>query len=396
VNILIYSKYSTYIAARVGGAETSFRHIAEKLVERGHHVTYLTSSNSKQNTQEETCIAGVTVVFYSRFRDLSSSKSRSWLPGKSARKRWMETILLENIQKYSIDLVYTHYDLQALKALLNIRDATAQTAPFKVVMRMGGLKWHNESLNRKSRKRDYEHVFSSVDSINYNTPGLETLCLKSAEESDFRFSPRDSFVGDIGARTTIVTPAIARKAPQETLNVVVATRFSSYQKRQDILVESIRLLDSSVKVDLMLIGTGPEQENIEAKIKQYGLGDIIKIMPFVEQTKLWQMLRSADLLCHPCEFEGLSKIIAESMLLGLPVLASKVMPLTDYINDNHTGYLVKNEPAAWAKKLTEIYRNQESLYDIAKSAQSFAVRHYDVDRNIAVYETQFSRIISQA
>ena len=72
-------------------------------------------------------------------------------------------------------------------------------------------------------------------------------------------------------------------------------------------------------------------------------------------------MRRADLLCHPCEHEGVSKIILEAMMLGLPVLASDVPPLPDYVIEGETGYRVANTPEAWAAKLVEIAAAKDRL-----------------------------------
>ena len=57
----------------------------------------------------------------------------------------------------------------------------------------------------------------------------------------------------------------------------------------------------------------------------------------------------------------MSKIILEAMMLGLPVLASDVPPLPDYVIEGETGYRVANTPEAWAAKLVEIAAAKERL-----------------------------------
>ena len=48
-------------------------------------------------------------------------------------------------------------------------------------------------------------------------------------------------------------------------------------------------------------------------------------------------------------------------MLGLPVLASDVPPLPDYVIEGETGYRVANTPEAWAAKLVEIAAAKERL-----------------------------------
>jgi glycosyltransferase involved in cell wall biosynthesis len=160
-------------------------------------------------------------------------------------------------------------------------------------------------------------------------------------------------------------------------------------------VEAIKILKGKFRFEVLMIGDGPERETIEAKIMEYGLNGIIQIRPFVNQEELWLILRDADLLCHPCDYEGLSKIVVESMTIGLPVLVSDVVPLNEYIEDNHTGYLVSNTPFEWAKKIENIFSDYETYSCVAREARKFALDFFDPDKNVKIYEEQFSRILIQ-
>ena len=48
-------------------------------------------------------------------------------------------------------------------------------------------------------------------------------------------------------------------------------------------------------------------------------------------------------------------------MLGLPVLASDVPPLPDYVIEGETGYRVANTPEAWAARLVEIAAAKDRL-----------------------------------
>jgi hypothetical protein len=173
MNILIYSKHSVYGSVRIGGAETSLRLMGEKLVERGHDVFYLTSSSDAKSKKIELSVShGVRVIFYPPFGNLFFQRIKKKLFGKKARRDWLDGVMSRLIVKNSIDLVYVPYDLEALDALLGLRD----THGFKIVMRMAGLKWYEKGKSSEAKKHRYERIFNAVDSINYNTPSLKDVC----------------------------------------------------------------------------------------------------------------------------------------------------------------------------------------------------------------------------
>jgi glycosyltransferase involved in cell wall biosynthesis len=160
-------------------------------------------------------------------------------------------------------------------------------------------------------------------------------------------------------------------------------------------VEALGLIKDRLPFRLTMIGTGGTRAAIERRVAALGISDRTRIVPFMPQEDLWATLRQADLLCHPCDHEGVSKIIIESMMLGLPVLASDVPPLPDYVIEGETGYRVANTPDAWASKLLEIAGNKAGLVPLSQSARGFVETHYDMTRNIDLYETRF-RALAEA
>ena len=89
----------------------------------------------------------------------------------------------------------------------------------------------------------------------------------------------------------------------------------------------------------------------------------------------------------------MSKIILEAMMLGLPVLASDVPPIPDYVIEGETGYRVANTPEAWAAKLVEIAGAKERLAPLAARARAFVEATYDVTRNVERYEAAFRSLV---
>ncbi len=173
----------------------------------------------------------------------------------------------------------------------------------------------------------------------------------------------------------------------------MATRFSSYQKRQDILVEAVNKITGKIPFKLTLIGSGPERSRIQNYIYENDLQDKITVLPFLPQVKLWNLMLKSDLLCHSVEYEGLGKIIIESMAMGLPVLTSNVTPMNSYINDGDNGFLVGNDPKLWAERIIELYDNYQKRKTVSNNSIGFIKEYYNPDKNISIYTKNFNRII---
>jgi len=121
--------------------------------------------------------------------------------------------------------------------------------------------------------------------------------------------------------------------------------------------------------------------------------DKITFLPFLPQQEVWKTILEHDLLCHACEYEGLSKIIIESMGLGMAVLASDVIPLNNYITDGVNGFLTTNSPYAWSEKIKYLSKCRDDLHKVGNNATHYIKMNYNADLNIKEYEKQFEALL---
>ena len=263
-----------------------------------------------------------------------------------------------------------------------------------IVMRMAGLGWLDALARGAGSAAEYARVFGAVDAINYLSESSRALIEAKAAEAGLGLAPRASFVADIGVSVGRVPAGWQGPSPGPGLDIVVATRFAAPQKRQDLLVEAAALVRDRLPLRITMIGTGGAREAVTRRRDALGLEGTVEIRPFVAQEELWATLRRADLLAHPCEHEGVSKIILEAMMLGLPVLASDVEPLPDYVIEGETGHRVANTPEAWAAKLVEIAGAKERLAPLAARARAFVEATYDVETNLGRYEAAFAELVA--
>src|SRR5690606_16817359 len=134
---------------------------------------------------------------------------------------------------------------------------------------------------------------------------------------------------------------------------------------------------------------------IEQLILRLNLQHRIQILPYMNQEKLKKLMLASDLLCLATDYEGLSKIVIESMSIGLPVLASDVVPLNQYIIDGDNGYLASNTVDGWKDKLTKIIKNRENLAFVSSRSIEFIETNYNSDKNILTYEKEFLTLLEK-
>lgn len=289
-------------------------------------------------------------------------------------------------------ILYVSYDRSVLRISLLVRRLIPR---IRIVMRMAGLAWYQLARNDRIARWFYIYAFRQVNSVNFISRGLEQMVQAHALRLGSQIEFRHSFVSDIG----IDLPALKRNhfddLPESPFVLVMPARFSSYQKRQDLLVEAFRLLPRSCDCRLVFIGEGDRKSLLQDLVVSYGLADRVKFLPFQNQIALFNYLKRVHLLAVATEYEGLGKIILESMSLGLPPLVSDVEPLNQYISDNNTGFLCANTPEAWAERIQQLRFNRTLLRHISTNVKEFTRKNFDSITNVGFYESAFIEVLEE-
>ena len=387
MTIILISVYSAYLEDPVGGAEISMRLLAEHLAARGHKVVYVSKDHKGGFIPRvrRKAVNGVTVYLLRLFRG-----ERLIRPIKTINDYLFMLLVKRIIRKYNAQIAYSTYDLDMPTLLLKLRH---QVCSYKIVLRMAGMYWSEACVKNPLARQAYEKIFNEIDAINYVSPGLADMVEQKIKELGMKVNFKHSFTADIG---TVLPPGRSRSyidLNNDNFTMVMAARFSRYQKRQDLLVRAVSLIDPTLPVHLYLVGDGKNRQDIQQLIQQLNLVDRISIIPFMKQNDLWQLMLRADLLCHACDYEGTSKIILESMALGLPMLVSNVAPVSDYVKNGVTGFLVANEPEAWAEKIKWLITAKAARASVSQNAMEYIAANFNPVVNAAVYEQHFASLI---
>lgn len=106
-------------------------------------------------------------------------------------------------------------------------------------------------------------------------------------------------------------------------------------------------------VKIMFVGEGYLREELEALTRQLGLSDYVIFSGF--RTDIPEITAIFDIAILASFFEGLGRVLLEAMVLGKPVIATRVGGIVDVVDDGETGILVPpNDSVALAKALIRL------------------------------------------
>jgi glycosyltransferase involved in cell wall biosynthesis len=140
-----------------------------------------------------------------------------------------------------------------------------------------------------------------------------------------------------------VDSQFADQPPQtvaESVRLVCVGRLCE-QKGQLVLLQAAQLLfKRGVQLELVLAGDGEMRVDIEALIRECGLGESVRITGWISGEQVLRELQAARALVLPSFAEGLPVVIMEAMALGRPVISTFVAGIPELLRAGQNGWLV--------------------------------------------------------
>ncbi len=128
----------------------------------------------------------------------------------------------------------------------------------------------------------------------------------------------------------------------------------------DDIIKSLTHLAPNIK--LLILGIGPLESELKILVKNLKLESRVKFVGFVQNKDLPPYLHQSDIFIRPSLSEGFGISFVEAMAAGLPVIATPVGGIVDFIIEGRIGLFceVKN-PKSIADQV-ELLINDNKLY----------------------------------
>jgi glycosyltransferase involved in cell wall biosynthesis len=146
-----------------------------------------------------------------------------------------------------------------------------------------------------------------------------------------------------------------------------------------ILIESFsKIVDNCPDSVLLLVGDGPEEENLRQLCKALNIED--KVFFVGKQLFPHDFYPLFDVFVFPSLSEGSGTVFYEAMHHRVPVICSNIRPFSDYIMDGHNGLLFKPESIdELSEKMMRIYQNALLRNTIKFNGYDLAKKHFDYE-----------------
>ncbi len=137
---------------------------------------------------------------------------------------------------------------------------------------------------------------------------------------------------------------------------------------------------------LAIIGDGPLRESLHAKIREYGLGDRVRLFGRIDDEKKQQLLHMASLYVSAAQHEGFGIVFLEAMDAGLPIVAANDGGQKDFLIPGKNAILVPPHEAPAIVQAVAAIRSDRAMQQRFSHQNKSDAALYTLERTVKEIE----------
>jgi glycosyltransferase involved in cell wall biosynthesis len=154
-------------------------------------------------------------------------------------------------------------------------------------------------------------------------------------------------------------------------------------------------LDRLAGYDLLLVGKGPQQGELEALARQGGISGRVHFAGW--RADVPQILAASRLLILPSRWEGMPNVVLQAMASGLPVLATDVEGVRELLGPQAEAQTVPyGDTPAMVARIAELLENPARAADLGRQNRLRAAEEFSVERMVAAYQSLWELLVQPA
>ena len=247
-------------------------------------------------------------------------------------------------------------------------------------------------------KRLYRAVMLALARFAFGRVDALRVISSSTAERARHYAPNTPQTRFMTFSDTDVFRATERRLPLKQAEDIVYAGVLIPRKGLHHLLSAFAKLDHP-RAQLQLVGGAENADyanQLRGQAAALSIGDRVNFAGAVSQVELARYFGAARVMVLPSLSEGLGRVVVEAMLLGTPVIGSRVGGIPDLIVDGENGYLVE------AGNETELTAALRRLYDdddvaaMGERARAFAEDFFSPEMYIAGYRKLFDLALDES
>ena len=361
----------------IGGPASFVPKIAKYLINKGHNVKIICLSDKEHLTYKD----DINVIRINRNSPIIF--------------RWLKTIVKIYSNSKKSDLIFVNgLGTETTIANLFIRK--------KVIRKIVGDPVWERVYNKNL-------IDESFDDFQENNHGLSISLQKmirnwSINKSNLIITPSQhlkNFIDKIGFDKNIFVINNGVNIEQHNkvvlenniIQLLVVSRLVS-QKNIDSIIKAVKVMENE-NIILNIVGDGSEINNLKLLVKKYELDKKINFIGKIENTKLNEYLKNADIFIQASNYEGLPHSILEAMNCEIPILSTDVGGCSVLLNKGERGYIIPMpvSEVEISEGIRTIINNKNEAKSKAKLAKNYLNQEHNFNTNAEIYHEKIKEVV---
>lgn len=357
----------------IGGVETLSVKLIPALRKRGYEVIVVTSHHYL-DLPDGAQYEGISVY---RFPFRAALATRNVDQLVEVRQR------VANLKRtFTADLV--HINAVGPSVLFHLHTHKAHPAPSLVTMHQGNLP--TEPVRRDTL------LTQTLRSANWVTC-VSSAMLAYVRQLVVETVPRSSVIyNSLEVLRLLPTPL-----PIEAPRLLCLGRLIPRKGFDLALTAFASLVDRFPRARLVIAGDGPARPELEGQAAALGLADRVDFVGWVAPDKVPELMNTATVVVMPSRQESFGLVALEAAMMARPIVATRVMGLSEVVVHQQTGLLVEPEDSkALAEAISFLLEHLDTAVYFGGEARRRALEMFNWDRCVDAYDALYRRLIQEA
>lgn len=297
--------------------------------------------------------------------------------------------MVELFQREKFDLIHSHAAIPGFAAILCSKEAYGRCIPHISTVHA----WGQEKASWMKLQDVF--ILNHVNAVHAVSHDVANFLVNEGVKKDLihpiyngcDFSRIDQLVND--------EVAVSSDEFQDKRGKFYIGTVADLSERKGIkyLIEAIAGLPAEIRncIQVILVGDGPEKENLQKRTRELGLNDVINFIGYAANPYVY--MKNFDLFVLPSLSEGLPVTLVEAMYLKIPVLTTDAQGNREIVQKGLNGMMV---PPRDSKKLTEaielFLRNKEFYTSKTQEAYKWVVENFNRQKNFGQIFELYDRL----
>ncbi|MDR4480000.1 MAG: glycosyltransferase family 4 protein [Nitrospira sp.] len=182
--------------------------------------------------------------------------------------------------------------------------------------------------------------------------------------------------------------------PPGHLLVGIISYLRDYKGHRYFVEAAAKVLKQHQAVAFLIVGEGPEEQNIRGQIERLGMTADVRLLGFRDD--LLDVFRSLDLFVIPTvEGDTIPQVLMQALAIGLPVVSTTTGSIPDVLADGEAGFIVPpRDPDALAERIGRLLTDPALRAAMGRRGRQTVEQSYSIDRMVDELERVYRRVIA--